>query len=439
MQINRKPPRISPPGIQPKQDRVHQVRTYKLITPLFGGGAEPQKPDEVTVIRASEIRGLLRFWWRATRGGQFGSLDELRCAEEAIWGSAAGEGKAGPSPVALAVEVTKRGRRLSGVKIRTRRGEDKVAIGHPRSPYSYVAFPLREERQGRRVTRPAGSVWKDIEFKLHITLDQQRVQNRGELDLREEVEAALWAWETFGGVGARTRRGFGALQLIAVDDTPIGEQPAREIERTVRRQLGEYVKGNRWPPGISHLHPDMPLVVTSRYSDADKAWKALFGALKRFRQARYPDAQGRPYGRSKWPEPDAIRRLTGTHSPGHEPQHPVDAKYPRGRFGLPIIFQFKQNDQETGDPPPTVLEGAQSERFASRLILRPYACQDGAVGIACALQGPLDPPGGYVLKEQSSSQILAQANVDLTSKEAQQIDPLGGELDVLKAFLRTLG
>nr|HID14673.1 type III-B CRISPR module RAMP protein Cmr1 [Anaerolineae bacterium] len=97
MQINRKPPQISPPGIQPKQDRVHQVRIYKLITPLFGGGAEPQKPDEVTVIRASEIRGLLRFWWRATRGGQFGSLDELRCAEEAIWGSAAGEGKAGPS------------------------------------------------------------------------------------------------------------------------------------------------------------------------------------------------------------------------------------------------------------------------------------------------------------------------------------------------------
>ncbi|HGX94026.1 MAG TPA: type III-B CRISPR module RAMP protein Cmr1, partial [Candidatus Tenderia sp.] len=112
MLSNRKSPQqSSPPEVKPKLGLVHQVRAYRLITPLYGGGAKTQEPDEVSVVRASEIRGLLRFWWRATRGGQFGgSLETMRSAEEAIWGSAAGDGKAGPSPVSVFVQNWKRNR-----------------------------------------------------------------------------------------------------------------------------------------------------------------------------------------------------------------------------------------------------------------------------------------------------------------------------------------
>ena len=432
MLSNRKPPAFSPPGVHPKDGRITQVRTYKLITPLYGGGAETQKPDEVTVVRASEIRGLLRFWWRATRGGQFdGSLAKMRAAEEAIWGSAAGEGKAGPSPVALAVHVLKRGQKIRDVSIRTRRGNQRVNIGDPRSPYGYVAFPLRDSR---------GSVWKDVEFELYITINRTNVQGGGKtLNVQEEVEAALWAWETFGGVGARTRRGFGALQLTKIDGQSVHEPTAKEVETYVRNGLQKYVRGTQWPRGVAHLTPNMMWKITNRRNDADAAWRYLFKSLKDFRQARHPDSKGRPFGRSKWPEPDAIRRITGTFSPGHAPQHPVRDKFPRGQFGLPIIFQFKETDEQNGDPPKTVLEGTQHDRFASRLILRPLACQGGAVGLACVLEGPQDPPGGYVLKQQSNGQVLARPNVDLTKQDALKIEPLNGEPNVLKAFLKTLG
>lgn len=427
---NRKPPTLSPPEIRPKEGRITQVRRYRLITPLYGGGAEPQKPDEVTVVRASEIRGLLRFWWRATRGGQFeGSLAKMRAAEEAIWGSAAGDGKAGPSPVSLAVRVLNRGRKISDVRVATRQGERRYPIGDPRSPYGYVAFPLRDSR---------GSVWEGVEFELHITINRATVQVGSKtLNVREEVEAALWAWETFGGVGARTRRGFGALQLTHIDGKPVPVPRLDQLRQNIQNKLQSYVKGNQWPDGVPHLAPGMMWVVTQLHSDPDTAWKYLFGRLKAFRQARYPDSRGRPYGRSKWPEPDAIRRITGTYSPGHEPRHPLQDKFPRGRFGLPIIFQFK--DEEDGDPPKMVLEGRQHDRFASRLILRPIACGDGAVGLACVLEGPKDPPGGYVLKQQSNGQILAHPSAELEPHEAQKIEPLRGEPDVLKAFLKTLG
>ncbi len=439
MLSNRKQPQNPPPEVKAKETGlVRQVRTYRLITPLYGGGAKTQQPDEVTVVRASEIRGLLRFWWRAVRGGQFdGSLERMRRAEEAIWGSAAKEDK-GPSPISLAVQVINRGHEIRQVTVHTKRGEKQVKIGDPSSPYGYVAFPLRDNN---------GGVWGGVEFELHITLHTAtvRVDDR-EFNLQEEIDAALWAWETFGGVGARTRRGFGALQLTKVDGKPVAEPTAAEIRQTIRNGLleGGYIKGNQWPDGAPHLHPSMMWVVTVRKNDADRAWKDLFRALKEFRQdpggrvKAYWHPDGRKYpGRSKWPEPDAIRRLTGTHSTEHVPQHPVENKFPRGRFGLPIIFQFK--DESDGDPPKTILEGSEHDRFASRLILRPLACRGGAVGLACVLEGPKDPPNGYVLKQQSNGRLLAHPDVELTPDEAQVIEPLNGEPDVLKAFMKTLG
>ena len=78
----RKPTTDKPPQVEPRLDLrsvcgdtrqlISQVRQYELITPLFGGGVEPAVADPVTVVRGSEIRGHLRFWWRACRGGQFG-------------------------------------------------------------------------------------------------------------------------------------------------------------------------------------------------------------------------------------------------------------------------------------------------------------------------------------------------------------------------------
>ncbi len=66
---------------------IRESREYELITPLFGGGVETKKADEVSVIRATEIRGHLRFWWRATRGGQFSTIEDLKKHEDAIFGS----------------------------------------------------------------------------------------------------------------------------------------------------------------------------------------------------------------------------------------------------------------------------------------------------------------------------------------------------------------
>ncbi|MFZ1753938.1 MAG: hypothetical protein WBO46_01600 [Caldilineaceae bacterium] len=174
-------------------------------------------------------------------------------------------------------------------------------------------------------------------------------------------------------------------------------------------------------------------------------WLDLTTALAEFRQApkgRPPGTQSSSWrpGRSFWPEPDEIRRRTRAKE-SHPPRHPV-RKFPRAAFGLPIIFEFKREDVAAGDPWKTTLQGLDHDRLASPLIIRPIACTDGAVGLAAILEAPIQPPGGWLLKDVPNSLTHPPIEAELANTaEANTINPLqnvGGETDVLLAFLKSL-
>ena len=89
----------------PDPNIIEKTYTIDVITPpLFGGGYEAGKVDPDMPIRASSIRGHLRFWWRATRGAKFDTVEELRQREGEIWGS-----MENPSPVVVEVDIVSRG------------------------------------------------------------------------------------------------------------------------------------------------------------------------------------------------------------------------------------------------------------------------------------------------------------------------------------------
>ncbi|GIW75944.1 MAG: hypothetical protein KatS3mg104_1007 [Phycisphaerae bacterium] len=130
-------------------------------------------------------------------------------------------------------------------------------------------------------------------------------------------------------------------------------------------------------------------------ADAIPVWDWLIGRFRHFRQGeglgRNPGSQPNRPGRSRWPEPETIRRVTGRRIARHArlPRIPDDA-FPRAELGLPIVFHFKDKD----DPPDTVLypsagpEGKR-ERMASPLILKPLALQSGkAVPLILRLKTP---------------------------------------------------
>jgi CRISPR-associated protein Cmr1 len=131
----------------------------------------------------------------------------------------------------------------------------------------------------------------------------------------------------------------------------------------------------------------------------------------------------------------------------------VDA-FPRAGFGLPIVFQFKDNDKSkptrnTCDPRRTTLEMKGYERWASPIILRPLACaEEEAVGLVCWLRYRGQLPGPLVLKDGPHALRDAAGQEErmgaISPADALQFEPLrtcqteepqnGTSFSVVRAF-----
>jgi len=244
-------PPPAPPAVNAlPAEMVERTYTIQLVTPMFGGGVVAGHPDDRFPVRPTAIRGHLRFWWRVTCGHRYpltaacrpGQVDR-RQREEEIWGST-------ETPSAVQVEIA--ADRLSEVGFRWRAepGCDprQTEFGFRKyGALSYALFPARPEpgeQTGRR--RIDRIVRESLSFRLKLTfptesrLTEIRQREIGRLgkqgvkadqlplgrvaDISAEVDAALNAWLTFGGLGARTRRGLGAIraQPSANITVPVG-------------------------------------------------------------------------------------------------------------------------------------------------------------------------------------------------------------------------
>lgn len=447
----------TPPPVSPviRSEIITQRREYELITPLFGGGVEPGYVDPVTVVRGTEVRGHLRFWWRATRGGHFnGDLKKMKKKEDEVWGAASTAEHPAPSQVQLTVTCTNEGTPDRPFEINQKARPGSLAP-------AYAAFPLQpsdeEARQLRRTNAETKAVRVGVQFFVAISFKDEH---------RPEVEAALWAWETFGGIGARTRRGFGALRLTGIQERKSGEEKWQKVEvdlppstdvvkKWVQDKFSAFdIKGN-WPENVPALStPVNQLKVVKAQVEmkggggkgksqgakkvtvftTQEVWDYLILKLRKFRQARYDKDGGKgvdnDYGLSHWPEANEIRRRLNPMA--ETEQRAAIKKFPRARLGLPINFHFP-HDQDTPD---VELVGTESKRRASPLILRPLVCADGkTIGLAMVLSPTVLPPDPLRLVGVDNSQPV---EVDLSKAEAVQIPPLHFEQDIIKAFLSTL-
>lgn len=396
-------------GVRLRHDGVPLVtveRTYRLLTPLFGGGVEPRYADPVTVVRGTEVRGHLRFWWRAVRGWQAqGDLKRLFDLESAIFGSA---GEGGASPVVVEVEVLNRGQDVFPYEAKGEKVKPRKDVAHP-----YITFPLRPEGVAEVSCR---RLRLGVRFRLTLRFPKVVTTKDGPLNLQEELEAALWAWETFGGIGARTRRGFGA---IAAE----GSKAPTEVE--IRERLRQLSREGGWPEGVPHLTPSSLVRVVGL------SWLEVAEKYQAFRTP----------GRFQWPESEAIRYFIKRQKKEVTTTRPL-LKFPRGRFGLPIVFQ-------RGVPKKISLEPKTGDRLASPLLFRPLDSPRKCV--VAVLEGPRLPPTGLVLRDLGEKKNAGQTKtilapnpgdepleVALTPAEARKILKSKDISDPIQAFVRFL-
>lgn len=345
-----------PSNVDPHPNMITKIYDIQVITPIFGGGVKASENDPVTPIRPSSIRGHLRFWWRATRAAKYPTVNELRHNEGVIWGTTEN-----PSHVALEIEIKSPGKTYPCAYF----PEDKNFPRFERSHPPYALFPFQGNK--REGISPANCT-SNVSFKLRLTYTKSFWQ---------DVDAAVWAWTNFGGIGARTRRGCGALYCKELS-------PKRESLNTWYNSClegfgVELSRSHDWP-----TLPDRFLVRDNNSRNVLQGWTEVVGLMQTFRQGqgvgRNPGSGPNRPRRSRWPEPESIRQATRSRFARHSrmPMIPNDA-FPRAEFGLPIVFHFKDN----GDPKDTELypmrDGQKKTRLASPLILRPMICKNGEV------------------------------------------------------------
>ncbi|MER3416980.1 MAG: type III-B CRISPR module RAMP protein Cmr1 [Gemmataceae bacterium] len=347
------------PAATVADDHVFEM---ELITPLFGGGVEPRKNETSFPIRPTEIRGQLEFWWRATAGARYDAVRALREAQTNIWGSTERA-----SRVIVSVELGQVDSPKPCAKYEPDRNNPKQLRSIWLQPFNivdtslpYALFPFQGQLgQGRsRVEVPPAECIQKATFKLHVQCPA---------DCWPEVEQAVRAWTLFGGLGSRTRRGCGAIACAKLNPKDRNDllQHAKQLA-----QSSHAVR--QWPTLAAAI------LVGKEFDSAIAAWNEAIRVYQKFRQGvgigRNPGQQNRA-GRSRWPEPETIRRVTKRRAQRHQrlEQIPDDA-FPRAELGLPIVFHFKFKDR--GDPEDTVLypgkgpDGESRERMASPLILK---------------------------------------------------------------------
>ena len=360
-----------------------------VITPIFGGGVEPNENDLDMIIRPSSIRGHLRFWWRATFGAKFDTAKNLFNREGEVWGTTNS-----PSPVTIQISQP------GASSLKQRDASNYYGFQNKYGPESYVLFPAREKKASickegfkfqLKVTWPTHKALQHLRDKENAALRQAGKRPIADKidDISPDVEEAIWAWANFGGIGARTRRGCGALFCketgpSSIDD--IGKWYKNHFERFGIEQQTHLA----WP---KREWPTLPqaIMIGHTWGDPVVEWGRAIEIMSSFRQGvgigRNPGESKFP-GRSLWPEPETIRKLVGSRLPKHKLQPHMPDSFPRAELGLPILFHFKdgqdpppQSLNKNREPFPTELCPVGAKRMASPIILRPMAFDDGTKAV----------------------------------------------------------
>jgi len=440
-------------------DSKTQTYEIQVVTPIFGGGVEAGVNDPVTLIRPSSIRGHLRFWWRATRGAKYTTIAELRQREGEIWGTTDN-----PSPVRIEVVVEEHDDPFECARYdwdkNMRRGEGghrlkwSAPFNVQNSSLPYILFPFQGKSKDSNDPKDPAKMIRSARFKLVA-----RFSSPNDNSIKKDVEAATWAWVNFGGIGARSRRGCGALYCtkyctkshqLDPDFTP---SSCQNFEEWLNRRITHYELAL---PSTSRDWPTLGRIYLSRKDGPNpiSCWDECVYVMKTIRQGvdlgRDSKSRGRP-GRSRWPEPESVRNLVlkqkglTTRSPKwHPPDRRMpDIAFPRAEFGMPIIIEIRGEGLK-----PTLQPREDHDRMASPLILRPIGFSDGSFAsmIVRLNTSPLDSaylkPGksdlesGYPI---SASEIADPGLSAFPDSPRHKFGTTGSALDALVSFAESRG
>lgn len=444
----------TPPELPQVGNSIIADLVLRVVTPMFGGGVDPGVNDLDDLIRAPAIRGQLRFWWRACNAGRFENLKQMHDEESRLWGSMrrSNDRKSGHGAIGVWVLPVENGGGTNFIleedyRIRGHGAAYEAVYGDDGEPLAdeywrrngtrefnrselgpnFVLFPFDRQPKAKP-PQPEPRVGKvDLEFRLQLHLApnvsagswNKDTEGRDALDqCMRAAEQALWSWITFGGVGARTRRGCGTLwctpdssveskpwlQATAFSPLPSSNQRERvrveEVHEWLERRFADLVDSSRTTDSLRISSLAASRIRIKPASSIFSAWNQAARSLSDFLQGgdNGRNRGSRKPGQSRWTEVSAVRRILGFPNPpfdsdGHPyvvlpEDQPLKTQFPRAELGLPKTIRTKTHN----DAPSATMEadGKDATRMASPVILKALPIDSGtAVSLALCFRAPL--------------------------------------------------
>ena len=190
---------------------------FQIVTPLVLSGADQRRAE----LRLPSVKGMLRYWYRAVdpEYNQKRKLDDEEKGstwENSLFGgTGAGEGQ-------------------SCFLMRLHSKNPAVRGWKKRIDLSYLAFSL-EGKRGRIVQEPRGYLEPNNTFSLSFCM---RPSIEAVDQYWRRLIAAIWLLGHVGGLGYRSRRGFGSVALKSWRvDNPLQKGGTTEEIQQVISQL----------------------------------------------------------------------------------------------------------------------------------------------------------------------------------------------------------
>lgn len=326
---------------------------YVMSSPMFMAGAQPENEAE---FRISGFNGVLRFWYRALAWCVFqGDLNTIKQREIDVFGGLADSG--------MSIK------RSFQYRMHSDKPSSK-SLDNISDQIRYLGFGVVEARKciDRRAT---------LEIGLHFW---RRIHPENE----EILSDALKCLGMLGGVGGRSRNGFGSLTIVSLtkDDECIWTNPdsKADLEKEIRNLQPQGCTENQ--PLYTAFSPDFKFKV-------DFESKAPLGVLTKVgkkvqefrKQHKHHDAK-------------SVRNaLNG-----------VATSCPkRAIFGLPHNYFFKQEGQTVR------VKGEDHERRASPLFIHVHKIKENLfVGVLSLFPAVFLPVGRRVIIQDSENPELQQ-------------------------------
>lgn len=244
------------PAVPPSPARVTQEYPLELVTPAFLAGAKQEPAD--CELRPATVRGLLRWWWRTLHAG-FVDTRDLARMEAAVWGDTKRGG-------AVRVRLTPAGPAAPQPYDRL----DVIRQNRPPEPPNrktsqglvYHSYGMDDRPRPRRWFMPAGTKWTVTLAARTGALPPAAaggpaVELSAEALLRQAA-AALHLLCRLGGVGAKGRKGFGALADLPDFDLNRLRQDAAGF-RARCGLAGRFQESLARSPSVEQLLPPLEL------------------------------------------------------------------------------------------------------------------------------------------------------------------------------------